>query len=243
LIVEYDGTDFAGYQTQRSGLRTVQTVLEEAVSQIVAHPVALHGAGRTDTGVHALGQVVSFRTTGAAPTEKLAIALNGLLPRDVAVVTAEEVDADFHARFSAVARTYIYLVWTRRTRSAIWGRYSLHIRRLLDVDRMRAEAAALIGTHDFVAYAKMGGSPGPSTVRRLERLSIRRLSEGRILFVITANGFLRSMARNLVGALLAAGAGRVEPGGLARVMHGMDREANPWAPAPAHGLCLLRVDY
>jgi tRNA pseudouridine38-40 synthase len=243
LTVEYDGTDFVGFQTQRGGLRTVQTVLEEAAGRILAHRVALHAAGRTDTGVHALGQVVSFHTTGGAPTERLAMALNRVLPPDVAVVKAEEVDADFHARFSAVSRTYGYLVWTRRTRSAIWGRYSLHSRRPLDVDRMRAEAAPLIGTHDFVAYAKMGGSPGPSTIRHLERLSIRRLSEGRILFVLTANGFLRSMVRNLVGGLLKAGARELEPGTLAMILHGMDREANPFAPAPAHGLCLLRVDY
>lgn len=243
LIVEYDGTDFAGYQTQRQGLRTVQTVLGEAVGEIMAHPVLLQAAGRTDTGVHALGQVVSFRTTSAVPTQRLAIALNGKLPRDVAVAAAEEVDDEFHARFSAKSRTYGYLVWTRRTRSAIWGRYSLHVRRPLDVNRMRAEGAALVGTHDFAAYAKMGGSPGPSTVRRLERLSIRRLSEGRVLFVLTANGFLRAMVRNIVGALIDVGKGRIDPGTLAMILNGMDRDANPCAPAPAHGLCLLRVDY
>lgn len=243
LTVEYDGTEFFGYQTQGKGERTVQSVLEAAVAQIVDHPVVLHTAGRTDTGVHALGQVVSFRTTGRVPVERLAIALNSVLPRDLAVARAEEVDDAFHARFSAQSRTYGYLVWSRRTRSAIWGRYSLHIRRPLDVDAMRTAASDLIGIRDFAAYAKTGGSPGPSTVRDLRRLSIRRLTEGKILFVLTANGFLRSMVRNIVGVLVEIGVGDLDPAAAREILETRDRVANPIAPAAPHGLCLLKVDY
>ena len=243
LIVEYDGTEFTGYQSQGKGERTVQSVLQEAVEKIVNHPVVLQGAGRTDTGVHALGQVVSFKTTGRVPTGRVAIAVNSVLPPDLAVASAEEVDLDFHARFSAKSRTYGYLVWTRRTRSALWGRYSLHIKRTIDVDRMRIAATALKGNQDFAAFAKTGGSPGPSTVRDLQHLSIRRLSEGRILFVVTANGFLRSMVRNIVGALLEVGVGDLPPSAVQEILDMRDRVANPVAPAAPHGLCLLKVDY
>lgn len=243
LTVEYDGTEFFGYQTQGKGERTVQTVLAEAVEQIVDHQVALHAAGRTDTGVHALGQVVSFTTTGRVPIERVAIALNSVLPMDLAVAKAEEVEPGFHARFSAKSRTYGYLVWTRRSRSAIWGRYSLHVKRGLDVDRMRIAAVDLIGSHDFAAFAKTGGSPGPSTVRDLSRMSIRSLSEGRILFVVTANGFLRSMVRNIVGVLLEIGVGDLEPSAVREILDTRDRVANPVAPAAPHGLCLLNVEY
>jgi tRNA pseudouridine38-40 synthase len=243
LTVEYDGTEFFGYQTQGQGERTVQSVLATAVAKIVNHPVVLHAAGRTDTGVHALGQVVSFKTTGTVPIERLAIALNSVLPPDIAVAKAEEAAPDFHARFSAKSRTYGYLVWTRRSRSAIWGRYSLHVRRPIDIDRMREASVDLVGSHDFAAFAKTGGSPGPSTVREVRCLTVRRMSGGRILFVVTANGFLRSMVRNIVGLLLEIGAGDLEPKSVREILDTRDRVANPVAPAAPHGLCLLKVEY
>jgi tRNA pseudouridine38-40 synthase len=243
MTVEYDGTDFVGFQAQGGEQRTVQSVLEEGVSRIVDHRIALHAAGRTDTGVHALGQVVSFRTTGAVPIGRLAIAVNSVLPIDVSVASAEEVDHSFHARYSAKSRTYGYLVWTRRTRSALWARYSLHLRRPLDVQRMRDAGNMLVGTRNFAAFAKTGGSPGPSTVRRLDRLSIRRIADDRVLFVVSANGFLRTMVRNIVGALIEVGTGDLEPGTIRTILQTEDRVANPCAPAAPQGLCLLRVDY
>jgi tRNA pseudouridine38-40 synthase len=242
-VVEYDGTDFSGYQSQGQGERTVQSVLGTAVARVVNHPVTLHAAGRTDTGVHALGQVVSFVTTGSIPAERMAIALNSNLPRDLAVARADEAQPGFHARFSAKSRTYVYTVSRRRTRSAIWGRYSLHFRRALNVPLMRECAAGLTGTHDFASFAKTGGSPGPTTVRTLTRLSIRSGAGDRLYFVVTANGFLRSMVRNLVGALLDAGAGDVPSDLIRELLARPDRVENPCAPAAPHGLCLWRVDY
>jgi len=243
LVIEYDGTDFNGFQSQGKNERTVQSVLGEAVSRVVDHPVVLHAAGRTDTGVHALGQVVSFTTTGRIPTERMAMALNRNLPQDLAVASAGEVDAGFHARFSAKSRTYVYVVSCRKTRSAIWGRYSLHFRRPLDLSAMRGAAAELTGTRDFGAFAKTGGSPGPTTVRTLERLKIRAVTGERLYFVVTANGFLRTMVRNLVGALLDIGTGDESPDIIAELLARPDRVQNPCAPAPPHGLCLWRVDY
>ncbi len=243
LTVEYDGTDFCGYQMQGQGERTVQSVLARAVGTITQQDVTLSAAGRTDTGVHALGQIVSFETTARVPTERLAIALNSILPRDVSVANAEDAPEGFHARFSARRRTYTYLVWTRRSRSALWGRYSLHVRRPLDVDVMRRAGGVLIGSHDFAAFAKSGGDPGPTTVRDLQALSMRRLASGVIVFRVSASGFLRSMVRNVVGALLEVGVGDLPPEAVGAILISRDRTQNPCAPAAPHGLCLLRVDY
>ncbi len=243
LTVEYDGTEFSGYQRQGQGERTVQSVLEEALLRLSPREVCvLNGAGRTDIGVHALGQVVSFQTGSALPLERWAIALNSLLPPDVAVAKAEEAEAGFHARFSARQRTYGYLIWTRRTRSALWGRYSLHYRGELDVDLMRRAAQPFIGVHDFAAYARYGGNPGRTTVRDLRRLSVRRVSNG-LLVTATANGFLRTMVRNLVGGLVAVGSGKVPIETLEEILATRDRVKNPIPPAVPQGLFLRRVDY
>lgn len=243
LTVEYDGTDFFGFQTQEPGVRTVQTDLKECIEKIFNHPVKINAAGRTDTGVHALGQVVSFKTTGRIPTKNIVIALNSNLPRDIAVVDAVEVDEDFHARFSAKSRTYAYTVWTKRARSAIFGRYCLQVRRPLDIMLMRKAAKSLVGSYDFASFAKTGGNPGPSTIRRIDRISIRAISDDRILFLITANAFLRSMVRNIVGMLLDIGYGDLQPEMAEEILNYHDRLKNPCAPAAPHGLCLLRVDY
>jgi len=243
LTLEYDGTDFRGYQAQGKGERTVQLVLGQAVSTLVPREqITLNGAGRTDVGVHALGQVVSFETESALPIERWAIALNSLLPRDIAVAQAEEAAPDFHARFSARRRTYAYLIWTRRTRSAIWGRYSLHFRRPLDVTLMRQAAAPLIGAHDFASFARAGGDPGRTTTRDLSRLSVRQMQNG-LLVTVSASGFLRSMVRNLVGGLVTVGVGDLPPSALEEILARRDRALNPIPPAVPQGLCLLRVDY
>lgn len=243
LTLEYDGTEFSGFQRQGQGERTVQSVLEETLKRLSPREdITLHGAGRTDIGVHALGQVVSFQTGSSLPLERWAIALNSLLPPDAAVVKAEETVPEFHARFSAKQRTYGYLIWTRRTRSALWGRYSLHYRGELDVELMRRAARPLVGVHDFAAYARHGGNPGRTTVRDLRRLSVRRVPNG-LLVTATANGFLRTMVRNLVGGLIAVGSGKVPAETLTEILATRDRVLNPIAPAASQGLCLLRVDY
>lgn len=243
LTVEYDGTDFRGYQVQGKDKRTVQSVLAEAVSTLLPREeIILHGAGRTDVGVHALGQVVSFETESVLPIERWAIALNSMLPPDLAVAKAEEAAPDFHARFSARQRTYGYLIWTRRTRSAIWGRYSLHYRRPLDAGLMRQAAAPLVGTHDFASFARAGGNPGRTTTRELSRLSVRQMRNG-FLVTVTASGFLRSMVRNLVGGLITVGAGDLPPEALEEILALRDRALNPIPPALPQGLFLLRVDY
>jgi tRNA pseudouridine38-40 synthase len=243
LIVEYDGTDFCGYQAQRDGVRTVQSTLQEAVQAVMPGPWTLYAAGRTDTGVHGVGQVVSFTGRGAIPTERLARALNGNLSADVAVVRATEESPGFHARFSAVSRTYIYLISTAPTRSAIWSRYSYHVPQLLDFAAMQKAADTLVGIHDFAAYARSGGDPGPTTIRDLTGFRLRRVGRDKIALVLTANGFLRSMVRNLTGAVLEVGLGKLAQTAPLEILETRDRIQNPVPPLPPQGLCLLRVDY
>jgi tRNA pseudouridine38-40 synthase len=240
--VEYDGTDFCGFQTQK-GVRTVQSVLGEAVQAVMPGGWTLHAAGRTDTGVHALGQVVSFTGVGSIPTGKLPQAMNRNLPRDVAVVSAEERPSEFHARFSALSRTYVYVVSTARVRSAIWSRYCYHVPQPLDMEAMRGAAAGLTGVRDFAAYARTGGDPGPSKVRDLMQFRIRSAGRDKIAFVLTANGFLRSMVRNLVGVVLEVGLGELAPDEPLAILDTRDRAKNPVPPVPPQGLCLLRVEY
>ena|SRR5579883_2118131 len=244
LVLEYDGTDFAGFQTQGQGERTVQTTLERALTELIGEKVSVVAAGRTDAGVHARGQVVNFRTEWPIPIDRAAVALNGILPRDIAVQRAEEAPEGFHARFSAKQRTYVYLVWTAPERSALWGRFALHEPRSLDLAVMRQAASGLIGSRDFGSFANAGGEPGSTLTRDLRRLDIRAVKPGvMIAFVVTANAFLRSMVRNLVGALLAVGRQELTVAELRTITEAMDRTKNPSPTAPAHGLCLLRVDY
>jgi len=244
LTIEYDGTDFAGFQLQGKGERTVQDILQRAVGVISPEPVIVRAAGRTDSGVHARGQVVDFDLESRIPTERIATALNGILPRDVSVRRAEEVDALFQSRFSARRRTYVYLVLRADQRSAIWGRYALWEPARLDLGAMRESARTLIGRRDFAAFANVGGDPGSTTVRDLMRFEVRTVgSESLVAILVTANGFLRSMVRNLVGGLLAVGHGQEDPSVLADIARTCRRTENPFPTAPAHGLCLLRVDY
>jgi len=206
--------------------------------------VIVNGAGRTDSGVHARGQVVHFDMTWGVPIDKLALVLNGELPRDLSVRSCGEVDPDFHARFSAKQRTYVYLLWTSPQRSALWCRYAVHEPRALDLEAMQRAGLMLQGKRDFSAFANKSDVNPPTMVRNLSHLDIRELGAGRlILFRLTADGFLRSMVRNLVGGLRSVGLGEYEPGHLKDIADTLDRTKNPCPAAAAHGLCLWRVDY
>ena len=239
VTLEYDGTDFHGFQLQRD-LRTVQGVCEQAIERLVGKPVRVHGAGRTDTGVHAAGQVISFKANTAIPLVKMCAALNSGLPRDASVKRVEEVDERFHARFSATSRSYLYVVMRSEIRSALFRRYTYWCPHELDVDAMKQSAAKLIGSMDFTSFASsMTESRTP--IRRLTRF---QLSErGKFLFFsIEANAFLRGMVRNMVGTLLEVGRSRMSTEDVTRIIVARDRRvAGP--AAPPEGLCLTRVRY
>jgi tRNA pseudouridine38-40 synthase len=239
LLVEYDGTDFAGFQIQGKGERTVQGTLETAIARLSGQQCRVHGAGRTDAGVHASGQVVHFDTDWPIPVERLPFALNNALEPDLAVKAASIADG-FHARFDATARTYRYVILHRPAPSALLGRFSLHIRETLDVAAMRAAAAELIGMHDFAAFGQPD-SPGKSTVREVHRVTVQPWKDC-LLVTVRGNAFLRQMVRSFVGTLLMTGQGRLEPEAVRQIRESRDRTQCP-AVAPAHGLCLVRVEY
>lgn len=242
LTVQYDGTDYVGWQRQPNGT-SIQAVIEDALAPIEGGPVAVHGAGRTDAGVHALGQVASVTMASSIDTPTLTRALNAVLPEDVRILSAEDVDASFHARFSAVAKTYEYRIINAPFVSAFLHRYAWHIVQPLALDAMREAAAPLVGAHDFSAF-QGAGSAVESTDRIVDRIE---WEDGGgydlpIVMRITGNGFLRHMVRNIVGTLVEVGTGRWPAPCVGDILASGDRTlAGP--TAPARGLFLVRVDY
>jgi len=242
LTLEYDGTEFHGFQRQpaRGGLRTVQGELERCFSRLLRETIKVIGAGRTDAGVHATGQVVSFRTSRPIPAARLPKVLNGALPADVQVQNCEEVEDGFHARRDARSRTYRYTVIERERPSPLLGRYALIVPGRLDAAEMGRAARPLAGRHDFRAF-QGGGSETKSTERRLMRLDCAR--KGRTVTITAeADSFLYQMVRIMVGALLAVARGELGQEDLLAALADGDRRRLP-GPAPACGLCLVQVSY
>jgi tRNA pseudouridine38-40 synthase len=239
LILEYDGTDFHGFQRQRR-LRTVQGVLEERFSRLLGERVQLTGAGRTDAGVHALGQVANFRTTRPVGLDRLVRVLNAALPDDVKVQACEEVGATFHARRCARSRSYRYTVVERETPSPLAGRFALVLPGRLDVAAMNSGARPLVGRHDFAAY-QAAGSATATTERTLMQLDCVRAGS-RIEITAEADSFLYRMVRLLVGGLVRVGRGELAPEALAEALETKQRLPK-CPPAPACGLCLVRLSY
>ena len=241
LTLEYDGADFEGWQVQSGAHRTVQGELETAIARVTGKRVRTVGASRTDAGVHAQGQVVSALIATELTPDVLQRALNGTLPADAAVVEAERVPDDFHARYSARAKLYHYQVWNRPTRSPLRAARFLSVARQLDVAAMSKAAEAFVGRHDFAAL-QGAGSEVDCTVRTVVRLEIESDASGEIAFWVEGHSFLRHMVRNLVGTLLEVGSGRRPVDSMAELLAGGDRR---WAgpTAPAQGLTLMRVRY
>ncbi|HEX5414554.1 MAG TPA: tRNA pseudouridine(38-40) synthase TruA [Chloroflexota bacterium] len=242
LTVAYDGTDFAGFQYQ-TGQRTVQEVLEAAIARVTGTPTRIQGAGRTDAGVHATGQVVSFTTENCLAPPDLGRALNGVLPEDVAVKSAHDAAPGFHARYAAVGRGYRYTIWNSVSPLIQGRRYAFQWRRFLDLPAMNRVAAVLVGRHDFAAYGgSLRGRQRPTTtVRTLFRLHCWRDAE-RVYVDAAANAFLPRMVRNLVGTLLQAGLGQITAAEARATLESRERSATALTVPPV-GLCLTRVWY
>ncbi len=239
LVVQYDGTDYHGFQRQ-PGLPTVQLELEEALSRLLGESVTILGAGRTDAGVHAFGQTVTFDTESPVPTARIVHALNGLLPDTVSAVEAREVPQEFHPRYDALGKLYGYRVLNRELPSPFIGRYAWHLAKPLDLPLMREAAGSLRGRHDFVGFSS-SGSEVQDTVRDLRRLDVERHGE-LVEIRAEADGFLYMMVRRLVGALVDAGIGALSVTEVQRILRSRDR-CRCRTVAPPQGLSLIKVSY
>jgi len=242
LDLAYDGTRFQGFSVQ-PGQRTVQGELEAAWLQINDEAIRVTPAGRTDTGVHASGQVGSVRTVSARPVTELARALNATLPRDIAILAVSEASWRFDARRSAQRRHYRYTLWTGPVRNVFWQQYSWHVTGDLDFVTMQRVSSCLVGRHDFRGFgARLSRSAVESTERVVERLEWSRDGSGFVHLDITANGFIRRMVRGIVGSVVAVGLGRQAPEDVVARLRGVNVTGRV-EHAPAHGLTLTQVDY
>jgi tRNA pseudouridine38-40 synthase len=239
LTIEYDGTEYHGWQVQPNGA-TIQAVLEAAILRMLGESTRVAASGRTDAGVHASGQVVSFTVTRPTTAEDLVRALNALTPRDISITAVDLVADDFDPRRAARSREYAYRIWNARWPSPFWRRYAWHLARPLDVERMRAAAAGLVGEHDFTSFR----AAGCDAAHPLRRVLCSDLAHDNqlITYTIEATGFLRHMVRNIVGTLVEVGAAERPVTDVERLLAARDRTlAGP--TAPPHGLCLTRVNY
>jgi tRNA pseudouridine38-40 synthase len=240
LTIEYDGRGYAGWQRQENG-PSIQAALEESIFRLSAERVTVTGAGRTDAGVHARGQVAHFDLTRAFPADTIRDALNAhLRPQPIAVVDAELAPSDFHARFSAISRSYDYRMLCRRAPPALEAGRVWHIGRRLDADAMREGARLLIGQHDFTTF-RAAECQAKSPVKTLDFFEVRE-QDSEICCMVRARSFLHHQVRSMVGTLKIVGEGKFKPDHVARVLAARDRSA--CGPvAPPEGLTLVRVDY
>ncbi len=248
-VVEYDGTEYSGFQIQVDQL-TIQGELEKALRRVAQEAVRVHGAGRTDAGVHARGQVINFETAWTHTRADLQRAMNAVLPSDIAVRDVAVADARFHARFSAKSRVYVYRLYMEEVRSPLLDRFAWHISRDLDMQSMRRATARVIGCHDFAAFGQP--TSGDSTVRCIHRAvwsldreapfgcSSRPISQ--LQLEVEANGFLRGMIRRLVATLVVVGKGRLSVRDFTDILASRDI-GRPGVLAPPCGLCFWHVRY
>jgi tRNA pseudouridine38-40 synthase len=250
LLIQYDGTDFSGWQVQPDAL-TIQRLIEMHIKKITGEDVNLIAAGRTDAGVHAIGQVACLRTSSRLSPNVFQNALNAHLPADIRIIEADEANESFHARFSARKKSYVYLISTERTISPFLHRYLWRLPYHLDLDAMEESIAYFNGTHDFSAF-RGSGCGAKTTIRTIFATSVERheafdlmtlrFAGNFIKFRFEGDAFLRHMVRNMVGTVVEAGKGKIKPADVGTIMEGLDRRcAGP--TAPAQGLFLEKIVY
>lgn len=238
LIVEYDGTNYVGWQVQPNGL-AIQQVMEEALARVLGEPVRLHSSGRTDAGVHARGMVACFLTTKALPLTAYSDGMNCILPPDIAVTHAEEAPLSFNPRHDAKGKHYRYTLHRSPRRSPLTRLYAWHLREELDLQLMRQGALCFVGEHDFAAF-RTSGCAAKTTVRRIDSVTITE-EESLVHIDVRGSGFMRNMVRIMAGTLVSVGRGKMTPEQVARCLTETETAAGP--TAPAHGLCLHEVFY
>lgn len=240
MIVEYDGTDYCGWQRQKNGI-SIQQILEETIRLITCEKVTVIGSGRTDAGVHAINQVASFRSDTRLPAEILYRGLNGLLPQDIVVKTLEEVAVEFHAQHDARGKVYIYKICNKRLRPALGLNYFWFIHHPLDLPLMEKAAQFLIGRHDFSGFCATGSHVKDRT-RTVTGININRVGNNMLEITVEAQGFLKYMVRNIVGTLVEIGRGKRPPEEMREIIDSRDRNI-AGITAPARGLYLKEVKY
>ncbi len=242
LFLAYDGTHYLGFQIQPKG-PTVQGLLQDILSQILGHKVKIRSAGRTDAGVHALCQVAHFLTTSDKPLEVIFKALNGLLPKDISVWLVEEVDFKFHPQRDVLKKTYQYQIYNSPVRNPLLRLYSWWIPEPLDVSAMEKCLPEILGTKDFASFRK-AGSDVKTTIRTIYSAEFKWSKEHKklLIFEITGKGFMRYMVRNIVGALVEVGRGKLNGEDFKAILEAKDRKVAP-PPAPPQGLILKSIEY
>ena len=238
ITIQYNGKNYCGWQKQNNS-PGIQGTIEKAIFDITREEVKITGSGRTDAGVHALGQVANFKINSQIPVDRIPNALNAKLPKDISIVKAEEVDEDFHSRYSAKKKTYRYQVYNSLYRSPIYADISYPVKYDLDIDKMKKEAKSLIGTYDFKGFMSSGSSV-TDTVRTIYNIEVSK-SEDLIIIEIEGNGFLYNMVRIIAGTLVDIGRGRIAEK-MSTIIESKSRSMAGHT-APAHGLFLKKVDY
>lgn len=239
IALSYDGSNYHGWQIQ-DNLKTVQGTLQAAACTITKEDVKLIGCGRTDTGVHARRYIAGFKTNCEIPTERIAIAFNSLLPDDIAVLAAQEMEDSFHPIRSCVKKEYTYEVYNSKYRNPLLAKYAYHFEGDLPLDKLRYAASQFIGEHDF-ASMRSTGTNVKSTVRCVHSFDIIEHEDG-LSFVISANGFLYNMARTMAGTLFSVALGKISPDEIPDILKSCDRK-RAGATAPAHGLYMTDVTF
>ncbi len=239
LIIEYDGRKYCGWQVQPNGI-SVQQVIEDAIYTLTGEKIRINGSGRTDSGVHALGQTATFKTMSTIPPDSFSKALNHHLPGDISIISSCKVEDEFHARFSAIGKHYRYLIFNRVTRSPFFEGRAYKVSKGLDIVAMEKAAACFLGTHDFMGFMATG-SQVEDTVRSISEFSIEKNNDV-IALNIKGNGFLYNMVRIIAGTLLECGLGKLNPADIDGIIASCKREsAGP--TLPAEGLYLVEVYY
>ncbi len=246
LRIEYDGTDFNGWQIQQKGTRTVQQEIEKALQIILKKKIRIYGSGRTDSGVHAAGQIAHLKTQSTIPSDALCRALNTHLPPDIVIHDVQDVPLNFHAQFSAQRKIYQYTILNRQSPCALNRRFCTHIPYRLNIKSMRTAASMLIGTHDFRSFvasdsARKKNARVQNTVRTIYQSTLKKRGDY-LIYTIESNGFLYKMVRNIIGTLMAVGCAQLPADGIPHIIHSKDRSAAGYT-APPQGLCLMEVKY
>ena len=240
IIIEYDGTGYHGWQRQRGDI-TIQQIIEEKIGLVTQEKIKLIGSGRTDAGVHALGQVANFKTGSKIGERNLLRGMNSLLPGDIVIKSLVEVDERFHSRYDAKSKVYLYQIFNSPVPSALYRNYSWFVHFPLDIDNMKTAASQLIGSHDFSSFCAANNDTS-DYIRKVINVSINQGKDGIIKFFIEANGFLRYMVRNIVGTLVDVGRGKFLPSEFLDIMKARDRNM-AGITAPPQGLFLKEVKY